>query len=152
MAFTTILCAVDFSDCSKLAAAKALELSDAVRGDVIFLYVSPTLARYGQFYIAPSTIEDFAKEVIEGARKQMEEFITELASGKEHVRGLVVMGYAPEKIIEIARESNADLIVMGTQGRQGFDRIIFGSVAEKIVKTSPVPVLTVRPHSPDQAD
>ena len=39
-----------------------------------------------------------------------------------------------------------DLIVMGTHGRKGIDRIIFGSVAEKVVKNSPIPVLTIRPH------
>ena len=56
-------------------------------------------------------------------------------------------GYAPEEILKAAEENHCDLIVMGTHGRKGIDRIIFGSVAEKVVKTSPVPVLTIRPYA-----
>jgi nucleotide-binding universal stress UspA family protein len=59
----------------------------------------------------------------------------------------VEYGYAPEKILETAREVAADMIIMGTHGRRGVDRIPFGSVAEKIVKTATIPVLTIRPAS-----
>ena len=58
--------------------------------------------------------------------------------------GKVVIGYAPEAILDMARAFDADMIVMGTHGRKGTDRIIFGSVAEKVVKSSPIPVMTVR--------
>ena len=57
----------------------------------------------------------------------------------------VVVGYAAEEIITIAEKEGADMIIMGTHGRKGIDRILFGSVAEKVVKNSPVPVLTIRP-------
>ena len=60
--------------------------------------------------------------------------------------GLVV-GYAAEEILKTAVKENCDLIVMGTHGRKGIDRILFGSVAEKVVKRSSVPVLTIRPHA-----
>lgn len=59
--------------------------------------------------------------------------------------GLVEYGYAPEKILEVAEELEAGLIIMGTHGRVGVDRILFGSVAEKVVKMATIPVVTVRP-------
>ena len=50
-----------------------------------------------------------------------------------------------EKIIEYIEDQKIDLVIMGTHGRKGMDKIIFGSVAERVVKTSPVPVMVVNP-------
>ena len=61
------------------------------------------------------------------------------------VKAEVVVGYAAEEILSLAENEDADLIVMGTHGRKGIDRILFGSVAEKVVKNSTRPVLTIRP-------
>ena len=63
-------------------------------------------------------------------------------------KGQVLIGYEAEEILNRAREEKAELIVMGTHGRKGIDRILFGSVAEKIVKNADMPVLTVRPSEP----
>ena len=60
--------------------------------------------------------------------------------------GQVLIGYAAEEILTRANDEGADLIVMGTHGRKGIDRILFGSVAEKVVKNASMPVLTVRPN------
>ena len=60
--------------------------------------------------------------------------------------GLVVTGYPAEEILKVAADRKADMIVMGTHGRTGIDRIIFGSVAEKVVKTAACPVLTIKPR------
>lgn len=60
------------------------------------------------------------------------------------VETVVLRGNAYERILDYADESDADLIVMGTHGRTGVDRYLLGSVTEKVVRTSDVPVLTVR--------
>jgi nucleotide-binding universal stress UspA family protein len=57
---------------------------------------------------------------------------------------VLVEGAPSERIVDHAREAGCDLIVMGTHGRGGIDRLLLGSVAERVVRTSPVPVLTVR--------
>jgi nucleotide-binding universal stress UspA family protein len=59
--------------------------------------------------------------------------------------GKVLTGYAAEEILAAITNEKADLLVMGTHGRKGIDRILFGSVAEKVVKSATCPVLTVRP-------
>ena len=74
----------------------------------------------------------------------MESFVAENFSGVE-AKGQVLIGYAAEEILSRAKEEEVDLIVMGTHGRKGIDRILFGSVAEKVVKNADMPVLTVRP-------
>jgi nucleotide-binding universal stress UspA family protein len=63
------------------------------------------------------------------------------------VLGVVRQGSAWREIDDVAREMRADLIVLGTHGRRGVARVILGSVAEKVVRTSPVPVLTVHPET-----
>ncbi len=74
----------------------------------------------------------------------MEAFVAENFTGVE-ARGQVLIGYAAEEILNRAHDEKADIIVMGTHGRKGIDRILFGSVAEKVVKNADMPVLTVRP-------
>ena len=55
------------------------------------------------------------------------------------------IGVAPESIVEAATETNADLIVIGTHGRTGLTRLVIGSVAERVVRLAPCPVLCVKP-------
>ena len=74
----------------------------------------------------------------------MTDFVTEHFP-EVQVKAEVVVGYAAEEILSLAENEDADLIVMGTHGRKGIDRILFGSVAEKVVKNSSRPVLTIRP-------
>ena len=58
----------------------------------------------------------------------------------------VVLGDPAEEILNYAQAEGIDLIIIGTHGRKGLERIIFGSVAERVLKKSPVPVLTVNPY------
>lgn len=139
-----ILCAVDLSDHSREVAAYAVLLAKAMNASVIVVYTAPSLSQYVGFHVPPNTIENFVGEIVTGAEQSMQAFVADNFAGVE-ARGQVVVGYAAEEILTRASEEGADLIVMGTHGRKGIDRILFGSVAEKVVKNAVVPVLTVRP-------
>ena len=69
--------------------------------------------------------------------------VEELAGGAT-VERVLVDGSPSKRIVEYAEHEHCDLVVMGTHGRGGIDRLLLGSVAERVVRTSPVPVLTVR--------
>jgi nucleotide-binding universal stress UspA family protein len=56
------------------------------------------------------------------------------------------LGDAAEEILKYVRSEGIDLIIMGTHGRKGLEKIVFGSVAERVVQKSPVPVLTINPY------
>ncbi len=140
-----ILCAVDFSEHSPVVADYTTTLAKTMGAEIVCLYVAPSLDQYVGFHVPPSSIENFVGEIVTGADSTMETFITENFSGVP-VSGKVVTGYAAEEILSIAQEENVDMIVMGTHGRAGIDRILFGSVAEKVVKSAKAPVLTVRPE------
>jgi nucleotide-binding universal stress UspA family protein len=139
-----ILVAVDLSSQSATVADYAVCFAKTLGAEIMAVYIAPSSSQYVGFHVPASSIENFTGEVIKGAEQSMKDFIAEKFQGVR-TQGKVVSGYAAEEIIEQAREYGADMIVMGTHGRVGLDRILFGSVAEKVVKTSTVPVLTVRP-------
>ena len=140
-----IICAVDFAEFSPQVADYARTLAKAFQGEVHVLYIVPTMSHYVGLQVAPSSIENFVGEIITGAEETMNKFIQDHFS-EVSVQGKVITGYAAEEILRYAEEQNMDLIVMGTHGRKGIDRILFGSVAERVVKSSTIPVLTLRPQ------
>jgi nucleotide-binding universal stress UspA family protein len=88
-----------------------------------------------------------ARQLEERARAELAARAEKLPPCETLVRTGLGAGLSRQRIVEAAADVGADLIVMGTHGRTGVDRILFGSVAEHVVRTSPVPVLTVR-HRP----
>lgn len=143
-AITKILVAVDFSDHSKPIADYAKLLAEKTDAEILVVYAAPSLSQYVGFHVPPNSIESFVGEIVSGAEKSMDAYLEENFQGLP-ATGKVVTGYAAEEILELADKEMADLIVMGTHGRKGIDRILFGSVAEKVVKSANIPVLTVRP-------
>ena len=139
-----IICALDLSEHSKTVAEYACMLAKAMNASIVAVYAAPTLTQYTGFHVPPNTIDSFVGEIVSGAEKAMAQFVSENFEGVE-TKAEVVVGYAAEEILEIAAKEDADLIDMGTHGRKGIDRILFGSVAERVVKNSHLPVLTIRP-------
>lgn len=139
-----ILCAVDFSEYSPTVADYANMMAKASGAKILVLYVAPSLSQYVGFHVPPSSIESFVGEIVTGAEDTMNAFVKE-NFGDADVEGKVVTGYPAEEILSISEDEKCDMVVMGTHGRKGIDRILFGSVAEKVVKNSVAPVLTVRP-------
>ena len=148
-AIKKILCAVDLSDHSKLVAEYAATMAKSLNASVLVVYTAPSLNQYVGFHVPPNTIENFVGEIVSGAEDSMQAFMRENFDGVD-AKSQVLVGYAAEEILNRAHAEEVDMIVMGTHGRKGIDRILFGSVAEKVVKNAGMPVLTVRPQgSPD---
>jgi universal stress protein A len=84
------------------------------------------------------------KEIQDGAKKELEKFGVEELSGIKDMERSVLMGVPHEEIMNFAKKNKIDLIIMGTHGRSGIDRILFGSTAAQVVRYAPCPVLTVR--------
>jgi len=143
--FKKIVCAVDFSDHSPKVADYAMTLSRCTGAKLLCVYVAPSLSQYVGFHVPPSSIEAFVGEIVAGADTSMKTYLEQNFPGA-NVEGKVLVGYPAEEILNLAEDEKADLIIMGTHGRTGIDRILFGSVAEKVVKSSTCPVLTIRPE------
>lgn len=140
-----ILCAVDFSEGSARVAEYAVTLAKATGAAIQCVYVAPSLAEYVGFNVPQAALDTFVGDVVASAETTMHDFIEQHFKGLP-AKGQVLTGYPAEEILKLADSLHADMIVMGTHGRTGFDRIIFGSVAEKVVKTATCPVLTIKPR------
>ena len=141
-----ILCAVDLSEHSKDVAEYAVLLAKGLNASVVVVYTAPSLSQYVGFHVPPSSIENFVGEIVDGAVKNMENFVADNFKGVK-ASGKVITGYAAEEILHYATETETDLIIMATHGRRGIDRILFGSVAEKVVKNATQAVLTIHPKA-----
>ena len=139
-----IICAVDLSAHSEKVASYAVSLAKAFNAEVHAIYAAPALTQYVGFHVPPSSIEHFVGEIITGAEASMQEFVGKHLAGVPS-KGVVLNGYAAEEIMNYAKAEKGDMIIMGTHGRKGFDRILFGSVAEHVVKSATIPVMTIRP-------
>lgn len=141
---TTILVAVDFSDSSNNAFQMALSMARKFSAKLYVLHVINEPVDLRGFYVPHISFEKLEEEIEEGAKKMMESFCRQNFHDFENYECLIVPGLPYEQIINQAEEKSADLIVLGTHGRTGLDHVLFGSTAEKVVRKSPYPVLTVR--------
>jgi nucleotide-binding universal stress UspA family protein len=133
-----ILAPTDFSEHSKQAVTYAFELAQKLHAKLSLLHVIE--------------VPVYAIEValpLEGleadARRELARLLPEAETAHVAVTRLVVMGVPYQRILETAADEEVDMIVMATHGRTGLSHLIMGSVTERVVRTSPCPVLTIRP-------
>ncbi len=148
MSVKTILFCTDFSDNSLPARRAAIEQAQVFNARLIVLHVvNPVLPPYPSFIAGAPEVEtmQITRHVQEGAQRELEQLVAEVRKEVSDTEGHLSEGAAPaHDIVEFAREHNADLIVLGTHGWTGIRHMILGSTAENVVRTSPIPVLTVR--------
>jgi len=138
-----ILFATDFSDSSQQAADYAVTLANLTGAKLHVLHVINELDEHQRVMIPREAFLVLEKEVQVQAIKELEMFC------KEQTHDIPTASYAVVGapfivILEMGEKVNADLIVMGTHGRTGMEHVIVGSTAERIVRRSKIPVLTVR--------
>ena len=141
-----ILVPTDFSDHSERAAAYAVELARRYEADEVHcVHVSDIpadlLATSAYYMTGPS--EPFVEQVREEGRKSLEAFARKNFKDRP-VKTAFLEGRPFVEIIRYARENQIDLIVISTHGRSGIKHVLFGSVAEQVVRKAPCPVLVVK--------
>jgi universal stress protein A len=139
-----ILVAIDFSDSSDNAFQTALGMAQKYGAHLIVLHVINEPVDLRGFYVPHVSFEKLEEEINEGANKMMQSFCSRNLKDYPNYECLIVPGLPYEQIICQAEEKSADMIVLGTHGRAGLDHVLFGSTAEKVVRKSVLPVLTVR--------
>ena len=142
--FSRILVPVDFHPGSSHALDIAIDLARTFEAKVTLLHVVSLPALYTLGYAEGlswpvNELDAAAKRELDTVRRQAEKKYP-------NVDTIVVSGDPREQIVEVAREASIDLIVMATNARRGLARAFLGSVAERVVRTAPVPVLTVGPE------
>jgi nucleotide-binding universal stress UspA family protein len=142
--FERILTAIDFSENSDFAFEYALTLARQFNSELTILHVINEPVDLRGFYVPHISFEQLEKEIEEGAEKMMEKFCQTRMGDFNTYKTAIVTGIPYEEITKKAEDVAASLIVLGTHGRTGLDHIIFGSTAERVVRSSSCPVLTIR--------
>jgi nucleotide-binding universal stress UspA family protein len=147
-----ILVPTDFGDSSRAAAEAAVELAHRFRVPLVLLHVFqvPTTVNRG---VLATPIADYVQLVEDEAQSALNGEASRLRASRTDVRTALMStvlksGNTWEEILDAAKKFDVGLIVMGTHGRHGLPRALLGSVAERVVRLSPVPVLTV--HGPER--
>ncbi len=139
-----ILVPIDFSDNAEHVMEYALSVAHRFEANILLCFVAQLYTDYSDFFIPQMPVVAIEEEIDKAAKERMHSF-TEKYSNEIRIEECVLIGNVAHEILNLAEKRDVDLIVMGTHGYQGLEKILFGSVAEKVVKTSPCPVLTVKP-------
>lgn len=142
----TLLSPVDFSDASDHALDYAIDLASKLgaRVHIIHVWQPPTYALADGIFIPPG---DYLSNYMLDLQEQLDKCVARYADRGVTLQGNLIEGVPYTTIIQTAQEIQADLIVMGTHGRTGLAHMLLGSVTDRVVRLSNIPVLTVRlPH------
>jgi nucleotide-binding universal stress UspA family protein len=137
---------IDLSDVSAELIPVVTAMARAFQSELHLLFVARIFRYYDNIYVPPVSIVEFEDKIVQGAERRLNEFV------EEHLReccvsqAQVLSGDPAEEIVKYIDSEGIDLVIMGTHGRKGLDRILFGSVATYVVARSSAPVLTVNPH------
>ncbi len=144
MLIRNVLFPTDFSEGALGALPHAVDLAKNCGAKLYMLHVIYDIAIASGLYVPHVSVDEMYKELESGAAKELENFGLEERKGIKDMYYSVLRGVPYEEILKFAQEKNIDIIVLGTHGRKGLDRFLFGSTAEKVVRYATCPVLTVR--------
>ncbi len=145
--------ATDGSDCSKMAVKRGIELARLSDGTVYAVHVVPTAYLFpmdGDYFSSMGVnpywepMYEIMNEALNKQGQQIVNYVKSLGEAKGvKVEPVLLEGHPADELIRYAEEEGMDIVVMGTLGKTGLDRLLLGSVAEKLVRHSKVPVMVV---------
>ena len=144
--FSRVLFPVDLSESSDKIVPYVQAVAERFGAQIHILFAARVFDHFTSIYVPHPSINKFEKELIDGAEKRLYEFVDQHFKEFPHTKTSVVAGDPSEEVLNYIKEHEIDLVIMGTHGRKGMDKIIFGSVAERVVKSAPVPVMVVNPY------
>lgn len=154
-----ILVAVDFSDYSAKALLWAARMSDVLKVPLKVLHVVHDPESAPGYYRHSKKWKKHLLRMEEAAEEMMEEFVAKIHHDHPKTPGLkeldtqLVIGLPVTRILEVAKKSKAQMIVMGSQGRTGLSHLLLGSKAAKVAQLAPVPVTIIKnARSLDKSD
>ena len=142
--FYRIVVPTDFSPNAEPASALAQRLAAALESEVIFTYVLPEAPDWSEALLAGEQMRSMSATNRQWAADKLDEMVRAARANGLRARSTLRTGGPHDEIVLLATDERADLVVMGTHGRGGVNRAFLGSVADRVVRLAPCPVLTVK--------
>ena len=142
--FYRIVVPTDFSDCSREAWSMAKRLGTTPESELILTHVLTEVPRFGEGILTAQSASEIEAAARKWAEATLAEWVAAARAEGLKVRSALRTGVPYQEIVALARAERADLIVIGTHGRGGMNRVLLGSIADRVVRLAPCPVLTVR--------
>jgi universal stress protein A len=141
-----IVCPTDFSEPSFEALQAAVELARHFSAELIVVHVVQPIPLVAAEHMGSVVfnVQAYQEEMEQAALKKLQQLLAERVAAAIAVRPLVALGDPADQIVRAADDAKADLIVIATRGQTGIKRLVFGSVAEKVVRLAGTPVLSIR--------
>ena len=139
-----ILCPIDFSEFSVRAYHHAVSLAEHYQAKLVAQHVVELWRHPSASFAASAGLyEEFEQALRESGSKQLQEFVKNHTHDEIQPELVVQEGVAADSILSFAQAEKADVIVMGTHGWRGFDRLMLGSVTDRVMRRAPCPVLAI---------
>jgi len=144
MQFKRVLCPVDFSDFSVSAYEYALTVAEYYKAHLVALHAVELLKYpYADYVGATGDFAGLLRALCDGGKVRLRDFVKQHSRHGVEPQLVVDPGNASDLILSFAQEHNVELIVMGTHGRRGFDRLVLGSTTDRVMRRACSPVLVV---------
>lgn len=142
-----IIVPVDFYQHTEDLAAFAMDIANKLGAKLTFLNVSKVLAE-GAIYsdVYPASITSLDDELFGHAQKKMAALVEKCKITSPGCDGVVLRGEVVDSIVEYVKDKDSDLIIMATHGAKGIEKIMLGSVAERVLKRATCPILLFNPY------
>jgi nucleotide-binding universal stress UspA family protein len=148
--FKLIHCPIDFSEFSVRAYCHALSLAEHYRSKLVVQHVVEVWQHPSASFAATALLyNEYSQSLRLSGAEQLQELVKNHPHGEVQPELAVDEGMAPDSILSFAQARKADLIVMGTHGRRGFDRLMLGSATDRVMRMAPCPVMAVREATHD---
>lgn len=144
MEIKRILFPTDFAEGAMNALPYAVDMARHYGAKLYMIHVIYDLIAVSGLHIPHVSVDEIYKEMATAAKKKLEEFGEIERRDVKNIEYAILRGVPYEEILKFVDKNNIDMIVIGTHGRKGLDRVLFGSTAERVVRNAPCPVLTVR--------
>lgn len=142
--FYRIVVPTDFSSCAEQAWALAQRLAGGFGSELVLTHVLVEAPLWSEGPFNMDQVRDVYAAARKWAGENLERWATEARGKGLSVRAVLRTGSPHEEIVALATDERADLVVIGTHGRGGVNRALIGSVADRVVRLAPCPVLTIR--------
>ncbi|SHO42563.1 universal stress protein [Desulfopila aestuarii] len=143
--FQKIIVPVDLDKNTTKLVEYALNIASKFEAEVILLHTVEFIVM-GEMALGNPTYDDYNTSRKEAARKALDKIVQEAADKGQKCASRVLMGDTVDEILACAKEEHCDLIIMGSHGKRGLEKILLGSVAERVLKNAHCPVLIMNPY------